>query len=52
MIIDNTRRQEIKELTPDGREQILKHSRWCLLKNKSHQKESELTKLKELVKYN
>ena len=50
--IDNTRRQEIKELAQDGREQILKHSRWCLLKNKSNQKESELAKLKELVKYN
>jgi len=50
--IDNTRRQEVKELAEDGKEQILKHSRWCLLKNKNNQKESELAKLKELVKYN
>jgi len=37
MIIDNTRRQEIKELTQDGREQILKYSRWYLLKNLNNQ---------------
>jgi transposase len=50
--IDNTRRREVKELEADGREQILKNSRWCLLKNKKNQKESQLAKLKELLKYN
>ena len=50
--IDNTRRQEAKELEKDGHEPILKHSRWCLLKNKKNQSESQLAKLEELVKYN
>ena len=50
--IDNTRRQEAKELEKDGHERILKHSRWCFLKNKKNQSESQLAKLKELIKYN
>ena len=50
--IDNTRRQEARQLEEDGFEPILKHSRWCLLKNKNKQKESQLAKLKELMKYN
>lgn len=50
--IDNTRRQEARQLENDGFEPILKHSRWCLLKNKKNQKESQLAKLKELMKYN
>ncbi|HEX9970632.1 MAG TPA: ISL3 family transposase, partial [bacterium] len=50
--IDQTRRQEVKELEADGREPILKKSRWCLLKNKNNQKESQLAKLKELLRYN
>lgn len=50
--IDKTRRQEVKQLEADGHEPILKKSRWCLLKNKKKQKESQLAKLKELLKYN
>ena len=50
--IDTMRRQEARQLTRDGHEEILKHSRWCLLKNKKHQTTSQLAKLKELVKYN
>jgi len=50
--IDNTRRQEAAQLQADGRDPILKKSRWCLLKNKNNQTESQLAKLKELVKYN
>lgn len=50
--IDKTRRKEALELEESGLEPLLKHSRWCLLKNKKKQKESELAKLKELLKYN
>ena len=50
--IDKTRRKEAQELEEAGLEPILKHSRWCLLKNKNNQKESQLAKLKELLKYN
>jgi len=50
--IDNTRRQEIKQLEHDGQEPLLKHSRWLLLKNKDNQKESELARLKVLLRYN
>ena len=50
--IDNTRRQEVKELETDGKEQILKRSRWVLLKNRKKQNETQLAKLKELLKYN
>jgi transposase len=50
--IDNTRRQEAAQLQADGRDPILKKSRWCLLKNKNNQTESQLAKLKELMKYN
>ena len=50
--IDQTRRREVHELERDGFEKILKHSRWCLLKNKKKQSESQLAKLKDLLKYN
>ena len=50
--IDKTRRKESQELEEAGLEPILKHSRWCLLKNKTNQKESQLAKLKELLKHN
>lgn len=50
--IDKTRRQEVKQLEADGHEPILKKSRWCLLKNKKKQNESQLAKLKKLLKYN
>ncbi len=50
--IDTMRRQEARQLAKDGHEEILKHARWCLLKNKNNQTTSQLAKLKDLVKYN
>lgn len=50
--IDTMRRQEARQLAKDGHEEILKHSRWCLLKNIENQTTSQLAKLKDLVKYN
>ena len=36
----------------DGREEILKHSRWCLLKRKENLTEKQEVKLKDLLNYN
>ena len=50
--IDETRRQEARQLEQDGYEPILKNSRWLLLKDKSNQKASQLAKLRQLLHYN
>ena len=50
--IDEVRRAEAAELKRDGKEQILKHSRWCLLKRPENLTGPQAAKLDELVKYN
>ena len=50
--IDEVRRAEVAELKRDGKEQILKHSRWCLLKRPENLTGPQAAKLDELVKYN
>jgi transposase len=50
--IDEVRAAEAKRLKRDGYEQVLKHSRWCLLKRKENLTEKQTVKLKELLKYN
>lgn len=50
--VDETRRQEASQLRRDGFQEILKKSRWCLLKNKKRQKPSQLAKLKDILRYN
>jgi len=50
--IDNIRRREAQKLKAEGKEPILKHSRWLLLKNPINQTASELTKLAELLLHN
>jgi len=50
--IDDTRREESRKLKEDGYEEILKNSRWSLLKNKKNLKEHQLAKLKDILKYN
>ena len=50
--IDNTRRKERRELEGTELEVIIKHARWCLLKNRANQNESQLAKLRELLKHN
>lgn len=50
--IEKTRREETRELKKDGYEEILKNSRWTLLKKKKNLKESQLAKLKDLLQYN
>lgn len=36
----------------DGYEEVLKHSRWCLLKRPEKLTDNQIVKLKELLKYN
>ena len=50
--IDEVRSAEAKQLARDGYEQILKHSRWCLLKRLENLTQGQHVKLSELLKYN
>jgi transposase len=50
--IDEVRAQEVKRLKQQGKEPILKHSRWCLLKRPENLTEPQATKLEELLQCN
>ena len=50
--IDKVRAGEARRMKADGYEPILKHSRWCLLKQVRNLTLQQAAKLKELVKYN
>lgn len=50
--IDDIRAEEAKQLKRDGYEQVLKNSRWSLLKRKENLTENQAVKLSELLKYN
>lgn len=50
--IDDVRRSEANRLKREGYEQVLKHSRWCLLKRPENLTEQQTVKLKELLRYN
>ena len=50
--IDKVRADESRQLKADGYEEILKHSRWCLLKRKANLNAKQTVKLRELLKYN
>lgn len=50
--VDETRRQETAKLMYDGYEPILAKSRYCWLKNKCNQSKFQLSKLKDLLRYN
>jgi transposase len=50
--IDKVRAQEARELKAKGREPILKHSRWCLLKRPENLTEIQNRKLADLVRHN
>ena len=50
--VDQVRAAETKQLKADGYEPILKHSRWCLLKQKASHTETQAMKIDELLKYN
>lgn len=50
--IDEVRAAEAKQMKADGYEEVLKHSRWCLLKRRENLTEKQTVKLSELLKYN
>src|SRR3569623_1623223 len=50
--IDKVRATETKRLKRDGYEEVLKHSRWCLLKRPENLTDKQTAKLDELLRYN
>jgi transposase len=50
--IDAVRAQEVKRLKRQGKEPVLKHARWCLLKRPENLTEPQATKLAELLHCN
>lgn len=50
--IDQVRREEVPRLKRAGYEQVLKHSRWCLLKRPENLTDQQTVKLAELMKHN
>ena len=50
--IDEVRAGEARQLKADGYEEVLKHSRWCLLKRPENRTEKQTVKLAELLQYN
>jgi len=50
--IDEVRATEARQLQAPGEEPLLKHTRWCLLKQPATSATSQFTKLAELVRYN
>ena len=50
--IDQVRAEESRALLAQGREPVLKHSRWLLLKRPEHLTERQEPKLAELLRYN
>jgi transposase len=50
--IDKVRAEETRELLRKGKNAVLKHSRWCLLKNPANLTDNQKVKLKELLACN
>jgi transposase len=50
--IDDVRAAETKELLRKGNSVVLKHSRWCVLKNPKNLNDNQKVKLKDLLKCN
>ena len=50
--LDEVRADEARRMKQDGYEPILKHSRWCLLKNPENLTERQSDKLGDLLHYN
>ncbi|NJL29602.1 MAG: ISL3 family transposase [Thermoanaerobaculia bacterium] len=50
--IDEIRAEEARKLREQGKEPVLQHSRWCLLKRPEHLTEVQDVKLAELLRYN
>ena len=50
--LDEIRAGESRQMKKDGHEEVLKHSRWCLLKRPENLTEKQQLKLSDLMKYN
>jgi len=50
--LDDVRREEAHRLRAEGREPVLKKSRWCILKRVTNLTKTQIAKLKELMQYN
>ena len=50
--VDEVRAQEARALRAQGREAVLTHTRWCLLKRPENLTEKQEVKLAELLRYN
>jgi transposase len=50
--VDEVRAQEARALRVQGREAVLTHTRWCLLKRPENLTEKQEVKLAELLRYN
>jgi transposase len=50
--LDKIRAEEARQMKQDGYEEVLKNSRWCLLKRKANLTKKQVVKLRELLKYN
>ena len=50
--VDEVRAQEARALRGQGREPVLTHTRWCLLKRPQNLTEKQEVKLAELLRYN
>ena len=50
--IDTVRREEVKELEKEGKENVLHHGRWLLLKSPKNLSEKQSTKISKLLKIN
>lgn len=50
--IDQVRADEARRMKQDGYDEVLKHSRWCLLKRPENLTVKQTVKLSELMKYN
>jgi transposase len=50
--IDKVRAAEAKRMKRDGYEEVLKHSRWCLLKRPENLTSKQTVKIRELLSYN
>lgn len=50
--LDEVRADEARQMKRDGYEPLLKHSRWCLLKNPENLTDPQSEKLRDLLHYN
>ena len=50
--IDEVRAGEARQMKADGYEEVLKHSRWCLLKRPENMTDKQTVKWAELLTYN